>query len=248
MAWTAPVSRATGYLVLATDWNNEHVNNLLYLHGDAGVITLNNRSDPTALSTQGPTSAGFTGSQPGDGGFIDSQGQFASFCNAAVQAFAAGSITDTVSRWAVDSNGNMGWGLGGSSAQDLTLARAAPGVLKIGGTGGHGNYKGGYQFSGPGLPATFTPDTGYLFNKVAPINISGTLTIAAPTNAPSTSEAAFFFIEIRNPGSGVVTLSWNAVYQNVSAGPSVASAALTYFFVWNPGNSKWSQALTFITT
>ena len=37
MAWTTPTIRATGYLVTASDWNTDIVNNLAYLKGEAGV-------------------------------------------------------------------------------------------------------------------------------------------------------------------------------------------------------------------
>jgi hypothetical protein len=37
MAWTAPTTRATGFLVTAAVYNGDIINNLLYLHGDAGV-------------------------------------------------------------------------------------------------------------------------------------------------------------------------------------------------------------------
>jgi len=37
MAWTTPTVRATGYLVTASDWNTDLVNNLAYLKGEAGV-------------------------------------------------------------------------------------------------------------------------------------------------------------------------------------------------------------------
>ena len=40
MGWTTPTTRATGYLVLATDWNTDLVDNLAYLRGQAGVVTL----------------------------------------------------------------------------------------------------------------------------------------------------------------------------------------------------------------
>lgn len=37
MAWTTPTVRATGYLVTASDWNTDIVNNLAYLKGEAGL-------------------------------------------------------------------------------------------------------------------------------------------------------------------------------------------------------------------
>lgn len=37
MAWTTPTIRATGYLVTASDWNTDIVNNLAYLKGEAGL-------------------------------------------------------------------------------------------------------------------------------------------------------------------------------------------------------------------
>lgn len=38
MAWTTPTIRATGYLVTASDWNTDIVNNLAYLKGQAGNV------------------------------------------------------------------------------------------------------------------------------------------------------------------------------------------------------------------
>lgn len=40
MAWTTPTTRATGDLITASIWNTDVVNNLAYLHGDAGTVTL----------------------------------------------------------------------------------------------------------------------------------------------------------------------------------------------------------------
>jgi len=236
MAWTSPTTRATGYVVLASTWNNEVVNNTAYLHGDAGQISL---SDAYAnLSVGGPTGSNFSGAQPGDGGYISQTGEFASFCTAAVQAFAAGAITDTVQRWSVDSNGQMVWGAGGASAVDLRIKRAAAGILAIDQNGaGKGNIRGGFQSSAPGLPATFTPDLGYMFNRVAPINVSGTLTIAAPTNPPSTDASGVIFVAIKSP-VGALTVAWNAVYTGASGGPG-SGAGTVYMFVWDPGTSKW---------
>jgi len=37
MSWTTPTIRATGYLVTASDWNTDIVNNLAYLKGEAGL-------------------------------------------------------------------------------------------------------------------------------------------------------------------------------------------------------------------
>lgn len=42
MAWTTPTVRATGDLVTASIWNGDVVNNLKYLHGDAGTTDLIN--------------------------------------------------------------------------------------------------------------------------------------------------------------------------------------------------------------
>lgn len=54
MTWTTPVTRATGYLVLASVWNNEHVNNLLALTPIAYVEATGN------VSITGTTEAGAT--------------------------------------------------------------------------------------------------------------------------------------------------------------------------------------------
>lgn len=42
MAWTTPTVRATGDLITASIWNGDLGDNLKYLHGDAGRVTINN--------------------------------------------------------------------------------------------------------------------------------------------------------------------------------------------------------------
>jgi hypothetical protein len=245
VAWTAVITHATGDVFPASDWNTYIRDNLTYLRGDSGAaVTINNNLNlnaPSGLAVyagSAPTSSGFTGAQPGDGSYVDQLGQFASFCNAAVVAFAAGAFSDSVPRWQVDSNGNVSWGIGGSSAPDLRILRGGAGILAIDQSGaGKGNIRGGSQASAPGLPATFTPDLGYMFNRVAPINVSGTLTIAAPTNPPSTAQSGFLFIAIKSP-VGALTVAWNAAYVDVSGGPG-SGAGTVCMFVWDPGTSKW---------
>jgi hypothetical protein len=50
MAWTTPTIRATGYLVLAADWNTDLVNNLAYLKGQGGQISIEDDIIPASGS------------------------------------------------------------------------------------------------------------------------------------------------------------------------------------------------------
>lgn len=48
MSWTGPTTRATGDVITAAIWNTDIVNNLLYLHGDSGLVAISNE-----ITTQG---------------------------------------------------------------------------------------------------------------------------------------------------------------------------------------------------
>lgn len=50
MAWTTPTVRATGYLVTASDWNTDLVNNLAYLKGKAGQVIIEDDLIPNSGS------------------------------------------------------------------------------------------------------------------------------------------------------------------------------------------------------
>lgn len=186
------------------------------------------------LSSDGPTSATFTGTQPADGVFIDSTGQIASFCNAAVTAYAAGAVSDTVARWTCDSNGNLQWGPGGSTALDTTIARSAVSQLKI-----SNNVVLALPAVGSGtVPTTFTPNLSNGPTQRFSVTAGGAaaLTIAATSNPPSSTSTCLMVVRIANTGGGTITLSWNAAYvaaQTVALPASVANgASITCLFVW----------------
>lgn len=147
--------------------------------------------------------------------------------------------TDAQPSFSILGTGALSWGPGGASALDASLSRLAAGLLVIGGSAGLGNYIGGGASNNSGGPATLTPDVGRLFNRYNLINASGTFTIAAPTNPPSTVQSAFFFLCIHNASGGAVTLSFNAAYAQALSTPANGLGFIG-LYVWNPGTSKWN--------
>lgn len=155
--------------------------------------------------------------------------------NVILSSTVAGDATDY--RFTVTAAGTIQWGTG--AARDTSLSRAAAGLLAIGGSStAVGNYEGGYANSAPGLPAMFTPNLASLMNRVAPINASGTLTIAAPSNPPASTGAGFFFMILENASGGALTLSWNAAYGTVPGTPGNGTGIMI-LWVWNASQSKW---------
>ncbi len=67
MAWTTPTIRATGYLVTASDWNTDIVNNLAYLKGEAG---LNIEFEDDVIPSAGTEKVGLS-TAPWDEGHFD---------------------------------------------------------------------------------------------------------------------------------------------------------------------------------
>lgn len=65
MAWTDPLTRATGFLVTAAVWTSDIVNNLLYLKGRAGTVVIEDTINPVDVLV-----GGYTITQAGDPGLV----------------------------------------------------------------------------------------------------------------------------------------------------------------------------------
>lgn len=136
MAWTAPVSRATGYLVLASDWNNEHVGDLQYLHGDAGAMKYASGATPGS-----PYSAGLV--VGGDGthpswSIVDSGHEAFISCPLASNyaAFLTTLNGDSGGwRFQISGDGTLYWGPG-TGAFDAQIGKAGASMLNVSGISG----------------------------------------------------------------------------------------------------------------
>jgi hypothetical protein len=126
VAFTTPVNRATGYLVLASDWNNEHVGDLLHLHGDSGLISL------ISHVSNGPTT-GNAGGGGAAGCLMHTIGTFFAVTTAAgTQVFASSTTADTQYRYSQAADGGISWGPGNAAA-DTFLQRSTNGPPSSGG-------------------------------------------------------------------------------------------------------------------
>lgn len=101
MAWTTPVDQSTGTLITATIFNTQIIDNLTYLHGDAGAVTINNTI----------TAPSFTTVQGANGTIIQ---------NLLIS-------TDTQPSIRLISPASIQFGPGGSTATDLQISRQAGG-------------------------------------------------------------------------------------------------------------------------
>ena len=250
MTWTAPVTRATGYIVLASDWNNEHVGDLLHLHGDAGpVVFANNIGVGAAAGSVG----GAQGSLLGSGVLILSN--------------TAGSIVEAISvpgdsqyRQLVFGSGQISWGPG-NAPTDVSLSRSGAGQLTVTTTltagqlistggltagtvsalGGQSQLYGLWLTEGhySGGVTTVTPDTtiGGTYQRYV-FTTTGTATIAAPATTPGTFMTRLLIFELRNASAGAVNISWNAVYHGAPTGPPAGTASLTVMW-WSPSSAQW---------
>lgn len=97
MSWTTPTTRATGDVITAANWNTDLVNNLKYLHGDAGTVTINDSviseggylvGNPSQASTWIQAGSGTVSVSDGAGHFYEDVTFPAAFGNA-VLAVAA---------------------------------------------------------------------------------------------------------------------------------------------------------------
>jgi hypothetical protein len=106
MAWTTPTIRATGYLVTASDWNTDIVDNLAYLKGEAGLdIEIEDDIVPSAGTEKlGKDTA------PWDEGHFD---KLFAGPRCAIHKY----VREVVIDW--ESADNMGGGSGGGGNQNL---------------------------------------------------------------------------------------------------------------------------------
>ena len=123
MAWTTPVDQTTGTLITATIYNAQIIDNLKYLHGDAGVIGLTNdvSNGPTSPS---PGGGGVAGVYLAQAGYLVSVG-----ATVGTTGLALSLTTDSQHRLTSDHNGRFQWGPGGSTAPDSAFGRLTAGVL-----------------------------------------------------------------------------------------------------------------------
>lgn len=234
MAWTTPTDRSTGFLVTAAVYNADIIDNLAYLHGDAGLITLVN-----AL-TNGPTASG---SLANAGAHLDnSVGRLTTVgASLANTWLIAGKTGDANAAFTSDHSGRMDWGVGAGSATDTTLSRAAAAELVV-----NGKLLEGFLASSGTVPTTWTPALGSGLYQRFNVTAGGaaTLTIGAPTAAPSASQSSLLVLKIANTGGGTVTLTWNAVFQSLGTTVLPASVAnggtSVCLFAWDGSTSKWS--------
>lgn len=201
MAWTTPTDRTTGFLVTASVYDAEIIDNLKYLHGDGGVsidVSAGGQMFIAAEVTTGPGVGGFTGAQAV--GTLLNGGTSATvrtFVSAAGNvAYTVGVTTDTSpnGRFYWDGTGSLNWGPGGAAATDSTFRRLANGVLGDTGTslstgptsqaatgtqvsgvlidGGLGRISAFYTSTGVNiLQSAVTTDTQYRFQ----LNLAGTM-------------------------------------------------------------------------
>lgn len=106
MSWTTPTIRATGYLVTASDWNTDIVDNLAYLKGEAGLdIEIEDDLVPSAgTETIGKSTA------PWDEGHFD---KLYAGPRCAIHKF----VREEIVNW--QSKDNLGGASGGGGNQDL---------------------------------------------------------------------------------------------------------------------------------
>lgn len=233
MAWTTPTDRATGYIVTASVYNAEVIENLKYLHGDSGVIALAN----IVQSGSGASAVGAAA-----GWRITTAGTFQSGSTASTDSILLSTVSGDATDWrfVTAASGTMSWGTG-SGARDTTLARVAASVLNV-------DAKVTEQFTNTAaitVPTTWTPTLANGLVQRASITAGGaaTLTIGAVGLPPSSTQASLLVLRISNAGGGTVTLSWNAAYASNGTTvlpASVASGAVgTTMFAWDGTVAKW---------
>lgn len=256
MAWTTVITHATGDVLPASDWNTYVRDDLAYLHGDTGDVSLaagagintTRAANTNVLSNflaggdanpafkifgQGTIQWGAGGASAADLvlsrqsagilalGTTSSSGTLYLFGSAAgTNELATFVAAEAQARWAVQADGTMSWGAGGGSARDTTLGRAAAGQLNL----LNKLLEALPAAATVSVPTTFTP--GLANGPVQRCNVTAggaaALTIAAPTNPPSSAQTAFLVIRIANTGGGTITLTWNGAF---IAGPTLALPA-----------------------
>jgi hypothetical protein len=260
MAYTTVVTHATGDVFPASDWNTYVRDNLAYLHGDSGAISL----------ASSLTVAGSIGAQPGT--FVSVQ---ALPGNWALQCVITG---DANPRFYITIDGTMNWGLGGAVGTDTNLYRKSANNLQTDGSFWAGIslvlaataagtlyfsaaldtymtrnaagllglnaklFEGNPALTTVTVPATFTPNlaTGLIQRVNVSAGGASTLTIGAPTNAPVSSQTSLLVVQIANNGGGTITIAWNAAFVGGSTLALPASSATgttrDVLFVWDGAN------------
>jgi hypothetical protein len=269
MAWTAPITHATGDVLPASDWNTYVRDNTKYLHGDGGAVDL---SAGAAAYTFANT-VNFSTSAIGTG-----LARIFATAGGALQIFTT---TGANPNFQVDTNGVLHWGPGGATAVDTNLYRLSANNLQTDGSffagnsivadaasGGNRLYVGGAldayfarqaasilalntkitegaAQANVTVPVTWTPGlSSGLFQKFS-VTAGGanTLTMAAPSNNPVGSTTAFLVLRVANTGGGTVTLSWNAAYTALGVTTLPANVGngqtSTMLFIFDPNAGKW---------
>jgi hypothetical protein len=188
MTWTAPVTRATGDLITAAIWNNEHVNNLQYLHGDAGAAI-----DLTA------------------GGQALKIGQLQGVnTSPTAQVIYAAETGDTNARCSIEANGTILWSTGGG-ASDTSLTREAAGAIGVVNVLRPTRTTLAYS-------ASMTPNAAAAEHYLITVTNTSAMTINAPSNPPLNSDTQWLVIEFRNSSGGTMgAITWNAVFKGIGA-------------------------------
>lgn len=223
MAWTTPTTRSTGYVVLASDWNTDIVNNLLYLHGDAGPVNL-----AAGAQTYTLTAVLLNGLGAG---------------NAALQAQVTG---DTQPRGQITAGGVMSFGPGGSTAVDTILSRSAAGAMKT------SNVTRQVRAT-PTYSTSITPNAlDGEFQQITVTNATA-FTINNPTNPPSASETQFLTIEVfNNSGGAMGAITWGSLYVPQTTGALInwnnpaTTKHRSATFRWN--STQWVNVQASVST
>jgi hypothetical protein len=216
MAWTTPATQSTGFLVTASVYNAQIINDLLYLKGEAGGVQ---------LGTAGSTTTSLS--------MITQV--------AAAQIITLYRTTDAQPYFSMDNAGALNWGPGGSTVTDTVLYRAAASVINT-----HGGITSGYLNQNLATNGTWTPDVAKgCFQRVGITSgVAATFTIAAPLNPPDANHSFMLILRIKNTSGATATLAWNAAFQaaQVVALPAsvINNASITCLFGWDGGEGKWT--------
>lgn len=182
MAWTTPVDQATGFLVTAAVYNAQVIDNLAYLHGDAGV--------KVDLSGGGQQFR-YTG--------LEGVGAVP------FQSFAA--PADTQAAFKLFAGGAMQWGPGGSTAQDLETARVASGgnaffELIVGQGLGYGTGVGGTATDVSGA-CTINKACGQITVASTTITAGTAYSITVTNSVVGTSDVVIVSYQSGGPGTAI---------------------------------------------
>jgi len=198
MAWTTPVTHSTGYVVLATDYNNQLINNLLYLHGDSGAVLLN----------AGGATYTFTEVDSVQVKAIQGVGA------AGLQQLVSGDTQPRLAGVNTATGGQVSFG-SGSATVDAHVVRSAAGALKV------LNVKRAVKLSAT-YGATVTPDASAGEWQIITVTNGTAFTIANPTNPPSSTETQDLTLEISNQSGGAMgAITWGSAYVPLSAGQPI---------------------------